>query len=144
LTTRRPIVDAGPLVAFLNPNDRHHEWAAETLGDLEAPLQTCEAVLTEASHLLRQTQGRPGAVVELVDRGLLALDFKLAAQALPVSTLIDKYADQPMSLADACLVRMVELLIGTYVITLDRDFQVYRKNGRQVIPTVMPPGRQPG
>lgn len=141
---RRPVVDAGPLVAFLNPDDHHHGWAVETLGDLEAPLQTCEAVLTEASYLLRKTRRGAGAIVELVDRQLLALDFQLAPQALPLMTLLDKYADQPMSLADACLVRMVELLIGTYVVTLDRDFHVYRQNGRQVIPTVMPPDLPPG
>lgn len=144
MTRRRPVLDTGPLVAFLNPNDPYHAWAAETLGDFEAPVQTCEAVIAEACHLLRRTRGGPGTVVQLIDRGLLALDFKLAGQALPVLSLIDKYADRPTSLADACLVRMVELLIGTYVVTLDRDFHVYRKNGRQVIPTVMPPGLQPG
>lgn len=144
MTRRRPVLDTGPLVAFLNPNDPYHAWAAETLGDLQAPVQTCEVVIAEACHLLRRTRGGPGTVVQLIDRGLLALDFKLAGQALPVLSLIDKYADRPMSLADACLVRMVELLIGTYVVTLDRDFHVYRKNGRQVIPTVMPPVLQPG
>ena len=49
-----------------------------------------------------------------------------------------KYADVPMSLADACLVRMAELNAHSSVLTLDRDFRVYRKHGRQVIPLAMP------
>jgi predicted nucleic acid-binding protein len=44
-----------------------------------------------------------------------------------------------MSLADACLVRMAERQPGSRVLTLDRDFRVYRIHGRQVIPTAMPP-----
>jgi hypothetical protein len=44
----------------------------------------------------------------------------------------------PMSLADACLVRMTELHASSVVMTLDSDFSVYRKRGRQVIRLVIP------
>lgn len=49
-----------------------------------------------------------------------------------------KYADTPMSFADACLVRMAELDDDAVVVTLDSDFTVYRKNGDQPIPLVTP------
>ena len=52
--------------------------------------------------------------------------------------LVGRYASVPMSLADACLVRMTELLPGATVITLDRDFAVYRRHGRQVVPLLSP------
>jgi predicted nucleic acid-binding protein len=43
-----------------------------------------------------------------------------------------------MSLADACLVRMAELYDASSVLTLDTDFRIYRKHGRQLIPIIMP------
>jgi predicted nucleic acid-binding protein len=49
-----------------------------------------------------------------------------------------KYADQPVSLADACLVRMAELHDNCQIFTTDRDFLVYRRKGRGVIPLLAP------
>ena len=49
-----------------------------------------------------------------------------------------RYQTVPMSLADACLVRMSELHLHSKILTFDSDFQIYRRNGRQVIPTLMP------
>ena len=50
-----------------------------------------------------------------------------------------RYANVPMSVADACLVRMSELVADCTVFTLDGDFRVYRRNKRQKIPVLMPP-----
>jgi hypothetical protein len=50
------------------------------------------------------------------------------------------YADVPMSVADACLVRLAEQLGQCAVLTLDDDFTAYRRHGRQVIPRVSPSG----
>jgi predicted nucleic acid-binding protein len=66
------------------------------------------------------------------------LDFDLAAERERVFALMETYADQPMSLADACLVRMSELHEGAAVFTLDRHFRVYRRNRRQVLPVIIP------
>jgi hypothetical protein len=54
------------------------------------------------------------------------------------TALMTKYATVPMSLADACLVRMTELNSGSTVLTLDRDFRVYRRTGRHVVPVIAP------
>ncbi len=105
---------------------------------IEPPLATCEAVLSEACFLLRQLPGGSEAVLKLVQRELLALPFRLENEIAQVSKLLARYADVPMSLADACLVRMAELHAQSVVLTLDRDFKVYRKSSRQVIPTIMP------
>ena len=69
---RRVVMDTGPLVAFLNRNDRHHQWAREQLEHIEPPLISCEPVLSEACFLLRRLDGGPSAVLELVRRGLIA------------------------------------------------------------------------
>jgi predicted nucleic acid-binding protein len=132
------IVDTGPLVALLDIRESHHAWARETLGGLETPLLTCEAVISEACFVLGRVKGGRNAVLSLVSRGIVAPTFRLDTEIEPVRRLMAKYASVPMSLADACLVRMTELSPRTAVITLDDDFRVYRRNGRQAVPVVMP------
>lgn len=70
--------------------------------------------------------------------GVLTLAFDLGSQLEPVLGLMDKYADVPMSLADACLVRMTETLPVAVVITTDSDFKIYRRHSRQIVPCLMP------
>jgi len=132
------IADTGPLVAFLNGRDRFHEWSKGVFAGIEPPILSCEAVLSEACFLLRNARGGGEAVLKLVDRGLIRLPFRLEAESSTVHKLLTRYADVPMSLADACLVRLSEQVADSVVLTLDRDFKVYRKNGRHVIPTLMP------
>jgi predicted nucleic acid-binding protein len=133
------LLDTGPLVAFLNRTDRFHEWALAQWGRLDPPLLTCEAVLAEACFLLRHLPGASQAAIELLNREVLCSPFILQEQAEAVAKLIKRYADVPMSLADACLVRMTEQHSKSRVLTLDRDFRIYRRHRRHVIPTVMPP-----
>jgi len=135
---RQVIVDTGPLVAFLVADDQHHAWAAERFRELPAPLWTCEPVLTETFHLLRKLRGGGRRFFELLASGLLAVEFELVAEHAALARLVAKYADLPMSLADACLVRMVERHPGAIVFTVDRHFAIYRQQGRRQIPTIMP------
>lgn len=132
------LLDAGPLVAFLNRRDRYHEWALAQWARAEPPFLTCEAVLAEACFLLRRSSGGTQAVMQLLARGIVTAPFGLEEEAPAVAKLLFRYASVPMSLADACLVRMAERYPSGIVMTLDRDFRIYRKNGRQVIPTRMP------
>ena len=133
-------MDTGPLVAFLNRRDSFHPWARDLFARLHPPLLSCEAVLAEACFLLQGTHGGTAAVLELVNRGILVPQFSLADHLPSVASLMKKYADLPMSLADACLVRMTEIHDICEVASLDSDFLVYRRNGRQRIPVNMPPG----
>ena len=135
------ILDTGPLIAFLNSRDGHHNWAREQWARVEPPFLTCEAVIAEASFLARRlASGAPEAVVSLVERGVLDVSFRLADEAAAVERLMKKYDDVPMSLADACLVRMSEQHAGSVVLTLDGDFRIYRRSRRRPIPTRMPGG----
>jgi len=134
------LVDTGPLVASINRRDRFHEWAKAQLAQLEPPLLTCEAVLVEACFLLRHLPAGSGAVVEFVARGIIQIPFRIEAHARSLAGLLEKYADVPMSLADACLVRLSELREDSVVWTLDAHFRLYRRHGRNVIGTLMPPG----
>ena len=57
------------------------------------------------------------------------------------AAIVDKYRDRPMSLADACIVRMAELHDAHAVFTLDSDFSVYRKHGRTPLALIHPSTR---
>ena len=134
----RAIVDTGPLVALLSARDTHHQWARSSFATIAPPGITCEAVLAEAWHLLRGTARGQSTLLELLAGGTLTIEFGLMAELAAVRRLVSRYKDQPMSLADACMVRLAEIYDEASVITLDRDFAVYRKNGRQVIPLISP------
>lgn len=130
------LVDAGFLVAFLSGRDRHYKWALAQSSSMALPWKSCEAALSEAFHLLGKN-GRPG-LATLLRRGAVACEFALAENRDPVLNLMQKYADVPMSLADACLVRMTEILSDPTVLTTDAHFRIYRRHSRQVIPCAMP------
>ena len=130
------LVDAGFIVALLRSRDTHHRWAAEQATSFAPPWRTCESVLSEAFHLLGQ-RGR-SALDAMLRRGALLVAFEFARDQEAVLKLLQKYSDVPMSFADACLVRMTETLAGPVVLTTDADFGIYRRHGRQVVPSVMP------
>ena len=134
----RLVIDTGPLVALLNRRDRHHAWIRGLLDTVEPPLYTCEAVLSESCFLLRRIAGAEAALLTLVARDVVRVEFGLGAEAGAVTALMQKFANVPMSLADACLVRMTELEPASTIVTLDHDFRVYRRLKRQVVPVVMP------
>lgn len=133
------LVDTGPLVALLNHRDQHHGWAKAALAEVSPPLLTCEPVLAEACHILRAFSGGPEATIAMVHRGLLDVSFRLGDHAAEIARLLRKYASVPMSLADACLVRLAELNRDCKLLTLDADFRIYRRHGRGVIPILTAP-----
>lgn len=137
---RKVLLDTGPLVALLNHRDRYHVWARDRFAEIKPPLLTCEAVLTEACHLLRRLPRGESVVLEVLRSGAMEIVFALQAEALSVQEYRTRYANVPMDLADACLVRMTELHPGSSVLTLDSDFRIYRTRDRRVIPVIAPPG----
>lgn len=132
------LLDTGPLVAALANHEKQRSWAQVQFDQLDEPFLTCEAVITEACFLLRGARNAAQAVLEFLARDAIRIVFRLGDEAEAVSVLMARYANVPMSLADACLVRMAEIHPGARILTLDRDFLIYRMHGRQAIPTIMP------
>ncbi len=130
------VADAGFIVALLSRRDGHHRWAVAQAQRWPPPWQTCEAALSEAFHLLG-TRGT-AALSEMLRRGALVSAFALDDNLKPVLTMLQKYASVPMSLADACLVRMTETLADPILLTTDSDFRIYRRHSRQAVPCVLP------
>ena len=132
------IVDTGPLVAFFDRSERHHQWSAARVAELDAPLLVCEPVLTEAIYLLGRFPGAQDALFHVLRNGALSVAFQLDDHIGALDAMLRKCRDTPMSLADACVVRMSEIHQDHDVFTLDSDFTVYRKHGRVAIPLIYP------
>ncbi len=136
---RGAIADTGPLVAYLDRAERNHAWAVQRLRELQPPLLVCEPVLVEAMHLLSDLPKGQDAVLGLLETDVLRIAFHVEEHVPALRALHRKYRDRPMSLADACIVRMAELFDGHAVLTLDSDFSVYRKHGRAPLELISPP-----
>ena len=132
------IVDTGPLVAFLDRAERHHAWAVAHINELDAPLLLCEPVLAEAMYLLASFPPGQDALLALLEQGALAIAFSVKEHLPALRKLHQKYRDRPMSLADACIVRMAEIHERHAVLTLDSDFAVYRKHGTVPLALIHP------
>ncbi|MEO7724595.1 MAG: PIN domain-containing protein [Chthoniobacterales bacterium] len=135
---KRTLLDSGPLAAFFSTRDRHHDWAFAQFHALRPPILSCEAVLSEACFLLQRDKGRPAVILRAVREGIIQIAFDLETEAAALESLMQRYADTPMSLADACLVRLSELHADCRVFTLDSHFKRYRRQGRQLIPLLSP------
>jgi predicted nucleic acid-binding protein len=132
----KKIADAGLLIAALDARDQNHGWARQVLERESPPWLVCEPVLAEVSASI----GTPLPVLEMLHRGDLEIAFELSDNATEALALARKYRDQGMDLADACVVRMSELLENSVVYTVDRkDFSCYRRRGRHAIRCEFPP-----
>ena len=129
------IADSGLIIAALDKGDNYHVWAKKVLETEAPPWLVCEAVLAEICASI----GTAEPVLQMLQLGDLEIKFSLENNTPEVLALIRKYRDQRMDLADACVVRMNEVLEGSIVYTVDKtDFSIYRRNSRQRIHCVFP------
>ena len=132
------LLDTGPLLTFLAAGVTHHDWVCKQWRRLSPPLLTCEPVLTEAAFLLKREARETDPLFALLERGVLRVALQVEDQLQDLRALMRRYRARPMSLADACLVRLAELHPGGVVFTLDADFRIYRRHSNKVIPVLMP------
>jgi predicted nucleic acid-binding protein len=132
------LLDTGPLVSFLASGARHHAWVVEQWKRLRPPLLTCEPVLTEAAFLLNREGGAADGVFTLLEREVIRVALSVQEEQAELRALMRRYRNRPMSLADACLVRLSEIHATGVIFTLDSDFRVYRRYGNKVIAVLMP------
>jgi predicted nucleic acid-binding protein len=125
------------LIAYFDARDRHHDWSREVFGLLTPPLYTCDAVIAETAHLLRDLTRARDSLLEMIERQDLLVEPVFPSEAASIRRLLAKYEPR-IDLADACLVRLSELHRDCRVITLDSDFTIYRRHGRERIPLLAP------
>lgn len=131
------LLDTGVIVALLDRDERHHKRCVGAVGELDAPLVTCEAVIAEACYLLRGVSGAPDAILRNVAEGIFQIPFRLSEQADAVGRLLRKYRDVPMDLADACLVDLADRVDTPRILTLDEDFSIYRWRSRRAFESLI-------
>ena len=134
---KQVLLDTGVLVAFINKREKYHSWAIQEWKMVKPPLLTCESVITEACFLLQDVYKGKYSVMELINRKTIEIPFHLDDEIENIRELMRRYENVPMSLADACLVRMSELIKGSSVLTLDSDFRIYRKHKNQIIDLII-------
>ncbi len=120
------LLDTGFIVALLDRSESLHKTCARTVREVQAPLVTCEAVITETCYLLRNLSGASEAVIENITAGIFQVPFQLSRETAAVKQLLRKYKDRKIDLADACLIRLADQLGTADILTLDQDFAVYR------------------
>jgi uncharacterized protein len=120
------LLDSSVIVALLDRSQPFHEACADALQNLRGPLFTCEAVIVESCHLLRNLEGAREAVLDNVATGMFQVPFQISQQAASVRALLRKYRDHGMDLADACLVVLANEYETADILTLDSDFRIYR------------------
>jgi predicted nucleic acid-binding protein len=125
------LLDTGVIVALLDRSEKFHEPCADAVRGLDSPLVTCEAVITESCYLLRRFPGAPEAIIENMAAGIFQLPFQLSREAAGVKHVLRKYRDRKIDLADACLIRLADEFETPDILTLDKDFQVYRWGGNK-------------
>lgn len=129
------VVDTVAIVAAIDRREMWHRKAARLFRELPKPMLTCEPVITEACYLLGESSLAIESITTLISSRTLSIEFSLADELSEVQHLLMKYGEVPMSLADACLVRMSELFDAP-VFTFDADFRIYRRYRRSVIPLI--------
>jgi predicted nucleic acid-binding protein len=132
------IVDAGPIYAFLDRNEEHYDWVCAQFRQIRVPLLTCDAALSEVCYLLQRSRCEIGGLREILRRKVILSGFGSTLGLDRALELMAAYRDVPMSLADACLVVMIEQNPGSVLFTLDRDFTIYRQQRRRIIPLLSP------
>lgn len=132
------LADTGPLVAFFDRSSEDHRWVVEQFKNLSSQLKTSESVISETLFLLKRGRINPEPLPEMIERKELRPAFRLEEEIRPLRKLLTKYRDLPASLADACLIRMSEIIPDSVVLTLDKDFLIYRRNQRLTIPLLAP------
>jgi predicted nucleic acid-binding protein len=125
------LLDTGVIVALLDRSERYHRACVDALETVTDPLVTCEAVISESCYLLRDLPGAPEAVLANVISGVFQIPFVLSRSAPGIPKILRKYRDREVDLADACLIDLATELGTGSILTLDRDFRVYRWGGNR-------------
>jgi len=124
------LVDAGPLVALIHADDKHHLACREVLASLREPMLTVWPAFTEAMYLLGFSMDAQDALWQILESDALFMAELRDEDTGRMRQLMRKYRDLPMDLADAALVRVAEREKIQRVFTIDRrHFEVYRPQG---------------
>ncbi|MEK7344175.1 MAG: PIN domain-containing protein [Pseudomonadota bacterium] len=123
------LIDSGPLLALFNRSDK---WHGPTLAWLQAHpqvrLHSTWPVLTEVCALLARRIHNAAALdfLQWVQRGAVQLDAPADWSLTSVLAICQRFASLPLDLADASIAEAAERLHIRHIVSIDKDFDVYR------------------
>jgi len=120
------LLDTGMIVALLDPTDSFYARCSDAMADVGAPLVTCETVIAESCYLLRDVEGAAEAILHSVATREFLIPISLTDAAVPVRRIMAKYRDRSIDLADAFLIHLADEFSTGDILTVDRDFRIYR------------------
>ncbi|MFW5879341.1 MAG: type II toxin-antitoxin system VapC family toxin [bacterium] len=131
------LIDAGPIIALFNKNDKYHKVIKEFLKDYQGKLITSWPVITEASHMLDFNVHVQIDLFKWIKLGGLLIEEVNIDDIGRIITLSEKYSDIPMDLADASLVVLSEKLKIKEIITIDSDYYIYRTIEKEMLNNIL-------
>lgn len=129
------LIDSGPLIALFDRSDKYHLASVEFIKHNKSQLITTIASITETLHLLDFSRSAQIDFLTWISAGAVTIENVTADDFSRIKELTIKYSDLPMDFADACLVLLAEKLDISAVATIDRDFDVYRLQGKKAFTT---------
>ena len=134
---KKILIDSGPLIALFDSSDKYHQEAVDFIKTNKYPLATTLASITETLHLLDFNRNAQIDFLEWVHRGAVEIHNIENSDFKRLRELTEKYRDLPMDFADSCLVYLAEKLNLNTIATIDRDFTIYRIQGRRKFKTIL-------
>jgi len=128
---KKILIDSGPLIALFDASDKYHHQAVRFIKSNKYPLVTTLASVTETLHLLDFNRNAQIDFIDWVHKGAVEIQNIENSDFGRLKELTDKYRDLPMDLADSCLVYLAEKMNLNTIATIDRDFTIYRIQGRR-------------
>lgn len=126
MPSSRALVDAGPLVAFYNQRDKHHAQICEYFKTCTYHLVTTDGCIAEVMYALSSSKVQSSFSKD-IGQGVWQREALQDSDFKRIAELFNKYSDLPADFADLSLVVISERLNIPQIVTLDRDFDVYRR-----------------
>lgn len=130
---KNTLIDAGPLIALFNKNDKYHEKIKEFIKNYKGLLTTSWPVITEVCHMLDFNINAQIDFLKWIKLGGLKVEDIETEEIDKIIKLSEKYSDIPMDLADATLIIISERLGIKEIITIDSDYYIYRTTEREML-----------
>ncbi len=134
---RKIRIDSGPLIALFDASDKYHNKAVQFIKSNTYPLVTTIASVTETLHLLNFNQNAQIDFIEWIHKGAVEIQNIENSDFQRLKELTEKYRDLPMDFADSCSVYLAEKFSLNTIATIDRDFTIYRIEGRKKFKVVL-------
>ena len=116
------LVDAGPLYAYIDADDGHHQDCLALLATHPGPLAVPVLVVAEVTHLVATRLGSHAEVRflgDLASRAFVTIPVE-EDDWLRIAELVSGYRDLPLGTVDASIVAAAERLGVATIATLDR------------------------